>query len=202
MVRGIEESGVSEWKPVGEIALLQVQKSKLTAGDVYRTDALVAVERLRLTADGVFGLLDGDWILDRHHRAHPDARHWQPERVLSVGFTAHYEHMWGLFRRTELGSAGENLIVHSEEMITLADIAGGVRIESNGSMLDVPAAAVAEPCVDFTRYMTQRLDADATALKPEREKLRRGVRGFVTSLEGIDPIEIAPGAKLSVRAVP
>lgn len=188
-----------EWKPVGEIELLQVQKSKLTAGDVYRTDALAAVERLRLTPDGVFGLLDGGWLLDRHHRSHPDARHWNSDRVLSVGFTSHYEHMWELFRPTAIGSAGENVIVRADGMVGIDDIAGGVRIESNGTTVEIEAAAIAEPCVDFTRYMTQRLDADATALKPEREKLRRGVRGFVMSLEAIDGVDIAPGAKLSIR---
>ena len=152
-----------------------------------------------LTPDGVFGLLDGGWLLDRHHRWHPDARHWNPARVLSVGFTSHYEHMWELFRPTGIGAAGENVIVRADEMVGIDDIAGGVRIESNGTTVEIEAAAIAEPCVDFTRYMTQRLDADATALKPEREKLRRGVRGFVLSLEGIDGVDVAPGAKLSIR---
>jgi hypothetical protein len=47
--------------------------------------------------------------------------------------------------------------------------------------------------------MTDRKDADATELKPWRDKLRNGVRGYVVGIDGPDPVEISPGDRLSVR---
>ena len=39
-----------------------------------------------LTPDGVCGRVDGAWIVDRHHRHHPAARHWHPGNAPSFGF--------------------------------------------------------------------------------------------------------------------
>ena len=163
-------------------------------------DPIVAVERLRLTPAGVYGLVDGSWILDRHHRDHPDSENrWSERRALSVGFTSHYTHMWDLFRSTPLGSAGENVLVNADEMVGIGDIGGGVRVEADSVAIELGPAAIAEPCVPFTRFMTDLPDADSTALKPELEKLRKGVRGFVMGLAGFDHVEISPGDKVSIR---
>ena len=102
---GTRKCDVSEWTTVGEITLVQIQRSRLMVDQQFHADELVQAERLRLTPDGVFGLISGAWVLDRHHRQHPDADHWNENRALSVGFTSHYEHMWDLFRRTSAGSA-------------------------------------------------------------------------------------------------
>ena len=191
---------VGERTVVGEIALLQIQRSQLGDGRVYRPGPILEVERLRLTPAGVYGLVAGAWILDRHHRDHPDAQsRWSEHRVLSVGFTSHYEQMWKIFRSTVLGSAGENVLVTAEEMVTIGDIAGGVRFETDHTIVELGPAAIAEPCVPFTRFMTNLAGADTTALKPEREKLRHGVRGFVMGLAGVDHVEISPGDKVSIR---
>jgi len=190
---------VGDWTPVGEVVLLQIQRTRLVRDQQYDPQHIVRADRLRLTPDGVFGLVDGAWIRDRHHRRHPDARNWNKDRVLSVGFTSHYLHMWELFRPTPLGSAGENLVVEADDMIGLSDISGGVRIDSEHGVIEIRESAVAEPCVGFTRFMTQRPRADAAALKSERQKLRKGVRGFVMGLGGVGRMEISPGDKLSIR---
>ena len=191
---------MSDWKPIGEIVLTQIQVDRLTDGEIYRTDDLRSVERLLITSDGVHGYDEGQWVLDRHHRQHPAARHWNAARSLSIGFTSHYRHMWDTFRTTELGSAGENLIVAADEMVTSDQIGGGVRIESNGVTLELGPAMIAQPCVPFTRFMTQRPDADDAWTQEQRDKLRQGVRGYVMGTDAADGVEVRPGAKVFISS--
>jgi len=191
---------MADWKYVGEITFLQVQLYVMTDQGQYDTDALVKADRLRLTADGVFGLLDDAWVVDRHHRHHPDAKHWHATDTLSFGFSSHYDHMWSVFRETPPGHAGENVIVEAPEMLMINDVAGGFLIETDQGSIEFRSPAILEPCVEFTRFMTDRKDADAGELKPWRDKLRNGVRGYVVGIDGPDPVEIAPGNRVSVRS--
>ncbi len=190
---------MADWRYVGEITLLQMQLYPMTGKGGYDLRALVEADRLRLTPDGAFGLSQHAWIVDRHHRHHPDARRWDTSKTLSFGFTAHYDHMWSLFRKTPLGQAGENVIVKTDEMLTIDDLAGGLMIETRDGTIELTSPEVAEPCVEFTRFLTGRENADARDLKPWRERLRNGVRGYVVGIDGADPFEIAPGDRLSVR---
>ncbi len=82
---------MGEWNQIGEIDLLQIQTGELTGQGSYDHSMLVPVDTLRLTPEGVFGLSDDAWIVDRHHRHHPAARHWRAEDTLSFGFTSHYD---------------------------------------------------------------------------------------------------------------
>jgi hypothetical protein len=182
------------------MALLQIQTGVLTGQGSYDTSMLVPVDTLRLTPDGVLGLSDGEWIADRHHRDHPAASHWRAQDTLSFGFTSHYDLMWDLFRPTPLGIAGENVIVVADEMVHLDDIAGGVRIETDERQIELLPPGILEPCVEFTRFMTSRPDASAREVKPDREKLRNGVRGYAVGIPGPDPVEIGLGDTVSVRA--
>lgn len=191
---------MGEWKPIGTVSLLQIQTGVMTGRGGYDLAKLVAVDRLRLTPDGALGLSNGDWIVDRHHRQHPAAKHWFAEDTVSFGFTSHYEHMWELFRSIPLGQAGENIIVEAPAMLALSDIAGGLRVETPSTGVEFREPAIAEPCVEFTRFMTNQPDADASALKPQREKLRKGVRGFVVGFEGPNRAEISPGDEVLIRA--
>ena len=190
---------MGQWLEIGEISLLQIQSGEMTGAGGYDTELLFEVDRMRLTPDGVYGRLDGAWIVDRHHRHHPAARHWQAGNALSFGFTSHYGHMWDLFRQTPLGTAGENVIVGADDMLTLADIAGGLLIETDKGQIQFGGPQIAEPCVEFTRFISGRPNATAGEIKPARELLRRGVRGFVVGIAAIEPFEIAAGDRLSVR---
>lgn len=190
---------MGEWTQIGEIALLQIQTGELTGQGSYDDSMLVPVDTLRLTRDGVLGLSDGAWIVDRHHRHHPAARHWRAEDTLSFGFTSHYDLMWDLFRPTPLGVAGENVIVVADQMISLEDIAGGIHIETNDGQIELVEPGVLEPCVEFTRFMTSRPDASAREVKPDREKLRNGVRGYTVGIGEPDPVEIGLGDRVSAR---
>jgi hypothetical protein len=191
---------MAEWNVIGEIQLLQMQLYVMTGAGDYDLDALIEAERLRLTPDGFYGLSDHAWIMDRHHRHHPDSKYWHASDVLSFGFTSHYEHMWEEFRTTPLGIAGENIIVDAHERLTIEDIAGGVKIETDHGAIAFSSPEIAEPCVEFTRFLSDRKDADATELKPWREKLRNGVRGYVVGVDSDSPFDVAKGDRVSVRA--
>ena len=52
---------MGELTVVGEITLLQIQRTKLRDGRVYKLDPILAVERLLLTPAGVWARR---WILD------------------------------------------------------------------------------------------------------------------------------------------
>ena len=188
------------WSPVGEITMLQIQRHVMTDKGTYETDALVECDRLRLTPEGVYGFSQGAWIVDRHHRHHPDAKYWHADEVLSFGFSSHYEHMWDIFRRTAPGRAGENIIVDAHQMMEHDAIAGGLKVETAQGAVEFRSPQIAEPCVEFTRYMTNRPDADARELQPSREKLRNGVRGFVVGVDHPQPFDISLGDRLLAKS--
>ena len=104
---------MGDWVDVGRVVKLQVQRDLLRRGPVYGTGNLAEVSVLRLTPDGPIGFDGSSWIVDRHHRAHPASARYDPARALSIGFTSHYEYIWGRFDPIPLGSAGENLIVET-----------------------------------------------------------------------------------------
>ena len=191
---------MGDWTELGEIDLMQVQTGEMTGAGRYDTTMLIPVDVLRLTSDGVLGRSNGRWIVDRHHRHHPAAKYWHAEDILSFGFTSHYRHMWDVFRQTPLGIAGENLIVVAEEMVQPAMVAGGVRVETTEGVVDLKGGAVLEPCVEFTRFITERPDASAREVKPDRERLRNGVRGYAVGIDIPDPIEILVGDTVYIRS--
>jgi len=190
----------SVWKLVGEIVLLQTQTHAMTGAGGYDISALRTNPKLRLTADGAFGMYDGGWIMDRHHLHHPESKYWHAEDVLSFGFTSHYAHMESMFRPVPLGIGGENVIVNTDEIVTLPEIAGGLRIEGGAGVNEFHSPSVAEPCVEFSRFMSQQPTATAHEIKPFREKLRHGVRGFVVGVEDGQPFEVEVGDTVWCRA--
>ena len=196
----LKDSPMGDWIEVGQVVKLQVQRDRLRAGNVYRLHNLAEVSALRLTPDGPIGFDGSSWVVDRHHRAHPSAVHYNPARALSIGFTSHYRYIWERFEPIPLGAAGENLIVDTDRRVTLADLAGGIRIETFTDSALIATAAIAEPCVPFTRLVTGRPDARASEIVEERTHLRRGIRGFVMALTGVDNFDVAPGARVWVRA--
>lgn len=191
---------MGDWGTVGEVVKLQIHRRHMRDGEQYRLDPLAEVSALRLTPHGPIGFDGRSWIVDCHHRHHPQAASHRPGRVLSIGFTSHYEEIWKRFTPVPLGAGGENLIVSSDEVISEADLAGGIRIGTSEVSALVTGARVAEPCVAFTRLVTGRLEASAAELSDDRERLRHGIRGFVMPLDGIDPFDVAPGTPVAIRA--
>ena len=191
---------MDNWVEVGHVVKLQVQRDRLRIGTDYNTHSLAEVSVLRLTTDGPIGYDGTSWVVDRHHRAHPASVPHDPARALSIGFTSHYEYIWERFQPIPLGSSGENVIVEADRIVSLADLRGGIRIDTPDGTASIATAAVAEPCVPFTRFTTGRHGARSKEITEERDHLRRGIRGFVMALDGIDNFDLSPGARVRIRS--
>lgn len=190
---------------IGPIVRLQIQKEPLIVGvrpeREYRLDPLVTVDAMTLAADGVVVKTAAGWVVDRHHAAHPSNALPSPDRVLSVGFTSHYAAMQDHFGAVDLGDAGENIIVDTDRMITLDDVSGGIVIQRPDRKIELKGAAVAEPCVPFTRFRLRDPSSSLDDVKPHREFLRKGMRGFVMGLANLDgAVEIELGDEVYLRS--
>ena len=191
---------MGDWVEVGQVVKLQIHRRHQRDEGVYRLDPLAEVSTLRLTANGPIGFDGNSWIVDCHHRHHPQATSHRPGRALSIGFTSHYEDIWKRFTPIPLGASGENVIVSSDEVISEAELDGGIRIGTPQASVMVSGPKVAEPCVAFTRLVTGRSEASASDLAQDRERLRNGIRGFVMPLDGIDLFDVVPGMPVAIRA--
>src|SRR2546428_5861218 len=121
-------------RDVGAIVRLQIQRSSLKTGEKphrrYDPAPLLSVERLAVTPDGVLGLSDGDaWLVDVHHRAHPQTKNEDGLHGVSVGFTAHYDAMRARFGdHLTPGCAGENLLAVADRRLGYDELAGGLAV--------------------------------------------------------------------------
>ena len=92
------------------------------------------------------------------------------------------------------------MIVDTARRVSLGDLRGGIRLETSSGSAEIATAAVAQPCAPFTRFATGRHQARAGELVEQRDRLRRGVRGFVMALDGLDNVDVHPGALVSIRS--
>ncbi|HXQ27870.1 MAG TPA: hypothetical protein VN848_01265 [Gemmatimonadales bacterium] len=170
---------------LGPIVRLQIQRWPLktgTRGDrVYNPAPILAVDRLAVAPDGVFGLDPAQgWIVDVHHRAHPDTRNADGRHALSLGFTGHYAAIEEHFSRSvPLGCAGENIIVDAAGRFMLEDLAPGVAVlaPDGTERLRLEVPAVAHPCRPFTGWLSGGI-SEAEVLKEKLQFLDDGMRGF------------------------
>lgn len=196
---------MSDLTLVGPIRHLQIQRERLIRGArperVYDPGPLVAVESMVLSPNGPLAKIDGGWVVAVHHAAHPANPMPDPDRMLSVGFTSHYDVMHERFGDVALGAAGENIIVAAARVITQGDVSSGIVIERpDGNLIELKGAQVAEPCVPFTRFLLADPGADLDIVKPHREFLRKGIRGFVMGTQGlVDSVEIGLGDRVYLR---
>src|SRR5881409_1168921 len=82
-------------RDLGRIVRLQIQRASLKTGEkptrVYDPAPLLAVDRLALGPDGALGAgSDGSWVVDVHHRTHPNTKNEDGAHGVSIGFTTHY----------------------------------------------------------------------------------------------------------------
>jgi hypothetical protein len=173
-------------RPLGIIVRLQIQRSSLKTGSppnrVYDPEPILAVERLALGPDGVFGIGAGrGWIVDIHHRAHPDSKNPDGEHGISIGFTGHYVAMRDRFGdRLEVGCAGENIIVDTPGRLTLDALSGGIAVLSTAhdAVVQLRVLDVAHPCRPFTGWaLGRRVESDV--LREHLQFLEAGMRGFL-----------------------
>jgi len=185
-------------RELGPIVLLQVQRSGLknptSNGAVvarrFDPAPLLQVPALRLTPDGVLGLVNGlPSIVDVHHTDHEDTRNVVVNGV-SIGFTGHYAALVERFgSHLPVGVAGENLIVGRDSIVDEATVAAGLAIRTaDGELVQLRQVHAAEPCVEFTRFALRMSDADPSTpdVTDGLRFLRAGIRGFYASYAGTD----------------
>jgi hypothetical protein len=184
-------------RPLGRLVLLQVQRTTLKTGikpnRVYDPGPLLRVPRAAVTPDGVLGWGDRDaWVVDIHHRAHPNTKNDDGVHGVSVGFTRHYRAMQERFGdRLTLGVAGENLIAETDAMIGLADVAGGLVVTApdGTEKVRLQVLKAAEPCRPFTGWAQGR-ETEAAVLKENLQFLSDGMRGYYLQAEGTAVVEL------------
>ena len=169
---------------IGDIVLLQIQRSALKTGEapnrVYDPGPILTVDRLAVGPDGVLGLgPDRSWIVDIHHKGHPATKNPDGRHGISIGFTTHYDLMRERFgERIDLGCAGENIIVETDRRFALEDLkAGVVMLAPDGRELHLDVLDVAHPCRPFTGWALGRT-VESDALKAHLQFLDGGTRGF------------------------
>jgi hypothetical protein len=177
---------------LGTVTRLQIQRASLKTGAkpdrVYDPAPLLAVPRLAVTPDGVLGAdADGAWLVDVHHRAHPETKNEDGLHGVSLGFTSHYAAMRDRFgERIVIGCAGENIIVATDRSVTYDDLAGGVAVVAGGresTRVRLRVLQVAHPCRPFTGWaLGGRVESEV--LKSHLQFLDDGMRGFYCVGEG------------------
>ena len=101
-----------------------------------------------------------------------------------------------LGERVAEGVAGENILIAYDGVLTEADLAGGLVIETQDGPAYIDDVIVATPCVEFSRYTLDypadqppnRLVADTVAF------LNDGVRGFYATMR--DPATLRVGDRV------
>lgn len=171
---------------IGIVKFVQVQTGslKVTDGGQDRFDpsALLTVQRLELTADGVIGFPhDGEPIVDIHNARHPQTKNVGTNPV-SIGFTAHYRAMRDRFgSHMQDGIGGENILIETDHRYRLDELGSRVLFHNptSGQTVSVSILSVALPCVPFSTWASSQ----SAPLAPEQIKsalqfLNNGTRGF------------------------
>lgn len=177
---------MSEWTELGRIIRTQIHTAEVVHDGRYDASLIREVSALWLTAAGVVGIADEIAMLDYHHADHPELRTFKPGRQLSVGFSGHYMAMERKFGSAPIGIAAENIVVDFPGRVTEAEIAAGVMIRSDQGTCELASAAVARPCVPFTRFLLDDVTASSEVVAEHRAFLADGMRGYVMSLVGLE----------------
>ncbi len=170
---------------LGRIVRLQVQRSSLKTGEkptrVYDPARLLTVSHLAIGPEGVLGqAADGAWLVDVHHRAHPQTKNEDGAHGVSLGFTSHYAAMRERFGdRLTLGCAGENLVVETQRRIAFEDLEHGVALlgEGGNELARLDVLQVAHPCRPFSGWALGGM-VESDVLKETLQFLDGGMRGF------------------------
>lgn len=190
-------------RAIGTITRLQIQRRSLKTGEKptrrYDPGPLLSVARLNVTPDGALGGGEGgEWIVDIHHRAHPQTKNEDGLHGISLGFTSHYDAMREHFGdRIEVGCAGENVIAATDGRFTYDDLAGGVAIlaPDGGERVRLRVLQVAHPCRPFTGWaLGQQVEPEE--LKKHLQFLDGGMRGFYCVGEGTGTVSLGDAIAL------
>lgn len=184
-------------RTIGTITRLQIQRGSLKRGEkptrVYDPSPLLSVPALNVTPDGALGSSpDGGWLVDVHHRDHPQTKNEDGLHGISLGFTSHYSAMREHFGdKITVGCAGENIIATTEQRFGYDDLAGGVVILSpdGRERVRLRILQVAHPCRPFTGWALGK-QVEPEELKKHLQFLDDGMRGFYCVGEGTGTVSI------------
>lgn len=191
---------------LGKVVQLQVHTDRMVRDGHYHHELIEQVDELWLGVDGVLGSRGSDVLVHAHHRLHPnksgaDARDFRPNRLLSIGFTGHHDLIVDRFGSKLLGSAAEDVMVDCGRRVVLDDLSGGVQIRRDGAAIDLVGAAVAKPCVPYTKFLLDDSDAAPEVVAPNRAFLEDGMRGFIFGLANqMTPVVIRAGDEVWARS--
>ena len=171
---------------IGPIIQIQIQPTSIKVGkpECYDPTGLLIVDELLLSEPGVVGVtLDGQYIVDVHNVNHPNTKS-RGDNGFSLGFTSHYESM-----RSRFGShiadayAGENILVETDRMFSLADLQIGLAIQQaqTGEYIFLTDIQPIVPCLPFSTYAANRPLAPSE-VKETLQFLMYGRRGFLAEL--------------------
>ncbi|PYO97495.1 MAG: hypothetical protein DMD61_12220 [Gemmatimonadetes bacterium] len=188
---------------LGRIVRLQVQRSSLKTGEkpthVYDPARLLTVSHLAIGPEGVLGqAADGAWLVDVHHRAHPQTKNEDGAHGVSLGFTSHYAAMRERFGdRLTLGCAGENIVVETQRRIAFEDLEHGVALlgEGGNELARLDVLQVAHPCRPFSGWALGGM-VESDVLKETLQFLDGGMRGFYC--RGVGSGIVAVGDRVAV----
>ena len=172
-------------RELGRIVRLQIQRSSLKTGEkptrVYDPAPLLTVGHLAIGLDGVLGQAgDGAWLVDVHHRAHPQTKNEDGTHGVSLGFTSHYAAMRDRFGdRITVGCAGENIVVEADRRIRFEDLERGMALLGDGGreVARLEVLQVAHPCRPFSGWALGGM-VESDVLKETLQFLDDGMRGF------------------------
>ena len=194
---------MSDWTLLGPVVKTQIHVDRMVTDGRYEDHKILEVDELWLAEDGVIGQVGEQLILHGHHRLHPNKtwgdrpRDFRPNRLLSIGFTGHYDQMQERFGEAPLGCAAEDIIVDCAGTVSVDQLSGGVQLRRDGQTVELAGVAVAKPCVPFTKWLLKDQDAADDVVAPNRAFLEAGMRGFVMGLAGqTEPVAIRVGDEL------
>lgn len=194
-----------DYRNIGRIIRLQIQTSSLKVDGeprrYYTPEPIRRVEALQVDDGRITAMIDGHEVVDVHSAMHPDSRNRGNGNMLSVVFTSHYSIM-----RQEFGAhlvegvAGENILVAYDDRLHLADIEHGLVIRNaHGDELELGTVSVAHPCVEFSRFSLDDLDASPQEVSQTLRFLDGGTRGFYGVVTSALPARIEVGDTLLAR---
>lgn len=186
---------------LGRIVRLQIQGSIMKISGVgYDPSPLLQVSEAAIGPQGITGVLERRHVMDVHHAAHPLGR-GGGNRILSIGFTGHYELMVERFREVPVGIGGENVIVEHDGRLFEDDLAGAIVILAGGGEIELTGARVAAPCREFTSFLLQRKRvADRREIADELMFLSSGMRGFLLDGRALaEPTPVRLGDEVVLR---
>lgn len=185
---------------LGPIVRLQLHTESLKRDGAFDPAPLLSVDRASVAAAGMLGWDGAGWVIDNHHEAHPRVR-GGGRRVLSIGFTGHYERMRGRFGDVALGSAGENIVIDGPPVSSDQIVDGLIVRTADGAILELRSPEAAVACAGFTSFLLRSPDVlPREEIADDLAFLSTGTRGFIVSVDHVHrPVELSVGDEVFTR---